>query len=630
MKTSRKIGIILILILAVTFVVRQYFWGTSITHSVVLKLDTHIREPLESIQGIVTGDAEIFPLTIRLSTPRGDVIKELSVAASGSFSFPAGGPAGILSVSAFRSSHEISGKDFLRLAVKNKVISGDAILDTLFPRVEAWMRQDVSMCEGTRGYRSPDTETIWLRDHTYQMSAFKYWESDMKGTIDAFLAAQREDGELPDFLCPYRVRATVEADVEYLSVIDAYQVWQATGDDEWIKKQLPKLEKALQYSMTDRDRWSTDHGLLKRGFTIDMWDFQWGFGSNTIRPETKFGMIVSDNSGLYLASRYLALLNAQVGNTAKAKYWNTVADDIRTNSNRYLWDEERGYYRSFVHIDDPIPAVDSDERDKLTLGNTYAMNRADFTSHEQSVRIISEYQKRKDRAFKEWFSINPNYGNNKFNSGSQAERAGGYVNGGIMPLVGGELARAAFANGYESYALDQLRYYIDMTTKAGNLPDGTAGKTYLWYWPDGQAGKDDQTIPTDGWGSSAMLAAFVEGLVGIHDTSKLFEHILLTPRWAATTQEHVTSVIRYGASDAYVAYREIIDRPAQVITLEITGSPTQGDFRVLLPESSRAERITVNDKNIDFTNEDIGTSHYAIFSSSLTAFTTIRIELQAP
>src|SRR5690606_29348623 len=96
---------------------------------------------------------------------------------------------------------------------------------------------------------------------------------------------------------------------------------------------------------------------------------------------------------------------------------------------------------------------------------------------------------------------------------------GAYCNGGVMPLVGGELARAAFEHGFEAYGLATLEQYRRMIAESG--------ETYLWYFPDGTASSVDTSTspdatPTDGWGSSAMLYAFVEGLCGIVDRAHSF------------------------------------------------------------------------------------------------------------
>ena len=69
------------------------------------------------------------------------------------------------------------------------------------------------------------------------------------------------------------VRIELEADIEYLVVDGAVMVYKATGDDEWIKSVLPALEKGIDYITSDSKRWDEEHGLVKRPFTIDTWDF---------------------------------------------------------------------------------------------------------------------------------------------------------------------------------------------------------------------------------------------------------------------------------------------------------------------------------------------------------------------
>ena len=144
--------------------------------------------------------------------------------------------------------------------------------------------------------------------------------------------------------------------------------------------------------------------------------------------------------------------------------------------------------------------------------------------------ILKEYKKRKKEtdSFAEWFSIHPPFPDGIF--GDEKLVAGAYCNGGIMPLVGGELARAAFENGDEKYGVKILKQYYDMISQKG--------ETYLWYFPDGrhttvETSTSPEAMPTDGWGSGAMLYALSEGLAGVKDNLKLFRNISLTPRWEA-------------------------------------------------------------------------------------------------
>ena len=44
------------------------------------------------------------------------------------------------------------------------------------------------------GYKCPDGDILWLRDHTHQIKAYKYWETDMKSLVDYFLNKQLPNG----------------------------------------------------------------------------------------------------------------------------------------------------------------------------------------------------------------------------------------------------------------------------------------------------------------------------------------------------------------------------------------------------------------------------------------------------
>ena len=60
------------------------------------------------------------------------------------------------------------------------------------------------------------------------------------------------------------VRLEVEADIEYLMVEGTYRAWQATGDTEWVEKNLSRLEKGLNYCLSDPKGWDSKLNLMKR------------------------------------------------------------------------------------------------------------------------------------------------------------------------------------------------------------------------------------------------------------------------------------------------------------------------------------------------------------------------------
>jgi hypothetical protein len=163
---------------------------------------------------------------------------------------------------------------------------------------------------------------IWLRDHVYAQRGARYFDVDLKTAFDDFRRYQQPDGSFPDFLprppwTDRALRVPVEADVEYLYVQGVYEAWQATGDDGWMRGHLEPMRRAVTYSLQHPLRWDAGRGLIKRPFTIDTWDFE--YGPTTIDPDTGkpaprhwiddrtiWGVFHGDNTGMAQALTMLA------------------------------------------------------------------------------------------------------------------------------------------------------------------------------------------------------------------------------------------------------------------------------------------------------------------------------------
>lgn len=396
-------------------------------------------------------------------------------------------------------------------------------------------------------------------------------------------AGQRENWET-------WVRVPVEADVEFRLVKAAYLAWQATGNTAWIEGILPQLEAALGYCRSHTWRWDPEHGLMKRPYTIDTWDFDYTAGRTDwlnfqITDDTFWGIFHGDNSGLYEASRLLQTLYVAAGELKRAEQWRTFAAGLRRRANETLFNGR--FYTHFKKLT-PVTVDGVDEAEQLSLSNPMAINRG-LATHEQAVAVLDEYRRRRDEtdAFAEWFSINPPFPDHAF--GDEKLTPGAYVNGGIMPLVGGELARAAFEHGQEAYGASTLVQYRDMIAESG--------ATYLWYFPDGmpssrETSTSPDAMPTDGWGSSAMLYAFVEGLCGIEDRAHSFETVRCAPRWVALDEATATVDLSYAASGAAFGY-DFHHRPDdQTIDLVLRAEEATVALHLLLPDGASAVALT--------------------------------------
>jgi hypothetical protein len=520
--------------------------------------------------------------------------------------------------------------------------TGISEFDNFFPLIKSFLEKcalDV-VVDGKkiRGYRTPDAKSIWIRDYADMLRGVKYIEEDVQSTIEHFAETQGQNGRIFDYFTTFPeklpcerenwtkyVRVPVEADVEYRFIKAAFLAWQATGDDGWIRVLLPRMETALEYVLSHPWRWDKEHALVKRAYTIDTWDFAYSaqiyeWLQFQIDSNTFWGIMHGDNSGYLEAFLIMERLYDHFGCSEKALIWKRRAVSLRANMNKLCWNGK--FYTHFVKLT-PVDIPGVDESSQLSLSNPMDINRGAAT-HEMAVSIIQEYRGRKKEteSFAEWFSIDPPFPDGIF--GDEKLKKGAYVNGGIMPLVGGELAKAALDHGYEEYGIDILKRYYSLVSKTG--------ESYLWYFPDGtpaseEASTSPEAMPADGWGSSAMLYAFIEGLAGIEDQDKLFQKVKVSPRWIAAGVEEAEVHAAYASSRSGFKYGYRVEDTQ--ILLSIRAGRSDACFHVLLPKDARVETVVSGNKKIDFVNSHVRESHYVDFHLEVDGEVSIQIKLRA-
>lgn len=456
----------------------------------------------------------------------------------------------------------------------------------------------------------------WIRDHVHDMKAFKHWEYDLKSFISFIIDNQSPDGFFFELIKQMDdghwrfvnedcrrlypednqslVRLELEADIEYLVVEGAVQVWRATGDTAWLLSKLPALERAIEYVTSSPKRWSAEYGLAIRPLTIDTWDFTSDPASGhdrRIHDDEPMAAMHGDNSGLYQAMGQLAMIHSLAGNQEKAAAWRSRAETLRANMMRHLWNG-----RFFVHMF-PVrgECLDDRERERLSLSNPYDINRG-VTTPEESRAIIHEYQARRKttKAFAEWFSIDPPY--EKFGQYTP----GNYVNGAISPFTAGELARAAFNNGEEAYGWDILSRFIEMSERDENI--------YFLYSPDNS---EPQGRGPSAWAAAALLSAVDEGLAGIVDADCLYRKIDFSPRFAVTPYEELRYFTGYEVSRVFVELRYILTDAGMRYDLKSPAEEIRA--HILLPAGKTAAKVYVNDAAVPFTPVKVGGSDYVDF-----------------
>ncbi|MGC9341747.1 MAG: hypothetical protein ACP5E3_03525 [Bacteroidales bacterium] len=354
----------------------------------------------------------------------------------------------------------------------------------------------------------------WFQDHVYVMKGMKYFYPEWKSGIDLYAEAQREDGmihdnykhkyehdgswswrfdygdfvyipEDPRSSCIF-VRVPVENMAEFTFMEGLYYTWKNTGDDEWMKSRLDNAIKAVEYATTDPYRWSSKYQLLKRGYTIDIWDFQTKedsaiAGNDTMRvylDKTRFGIMFGDNVRMAASCGYLAEMLNYSGRAEEAKKIRTIGEGIRKRINELSWNGE--FYTHHIPEDPSIKRdLGVDENSQVVLSNAYALGAG--IDHTRASAIIETYQRiRKEKpesALAEWYTCFP-----PFEKGFHVEKWN-YMNGGITPIVAGELARGAFEHGYESYAVDILRRTYEVAQLRNDKLEGCY-KGYIEPEPD--------------------------------------------------------------------------------------------------------------------------------------------------
>ena len=455
----------------------------------------------------------------------------------------------------------------------------------------------------------------WIRDFVHIMKAFRHWEYDLDSFLNFIIETQREDGQFYELIKQYDdghwrfvdedcvkfydddnltlVRLELEADIEYLVVEGAMYYYRTTGDDEWLKKVMPNLEKGIEYITSDEKRWDKERGLVKRPFTIDTWDFTYGYSGTQRRilPDMPMSIMHGDNTGVYQAMNQLAWFNRRLSNEEKAREWEKKAEMLKENIFKYLWNGN--FFIHQLHLNHS--GADDLENVRLSLSNSYNMNRGICTT-EQSRKIIEEYMRRREttKYFAEWFSIDPPYNNwpNK--------EPGQYVNGAISPFTAGELAKAAFNNGYEEYGWDIIQRFMKLVER-----DGTV---YFLY------DVDSTPQPHGGpsaWGAAALISAVDEGLAGINDMGVNYDEIFFAPKFPVTYYTELRYLTGYEVSNTVVDVRFILKDIG--MRYDIYSPAKTLNCHILLPKEKKCSKVLLNGKEIVYEISTVGKSKYVDF-----------------
>jgi len=339
----------------------------------------------------------------------------------------------------------------------------------------------------------------WILDHSHTAKGMQYFDSVTAGLADLFREAQKKNGMIWSFAFPEAEgsyhesayapfgyawsdggvlfgRQPVENHNEANFVDTVYLAWKGSGDDAWMAGNLDAAVRALDYSATDRARWSAQYRLLKRGYTIDSWDFQpedqylvrFRLGTaQMIDPErTQFGVFFGDNTAYAQACDQLAEMLQHSGRAQDAAKYRQRAAEIRRRLTELSWNGR--FFTHHVAEDTGLKRdLGVDEKSQIAMSNAYSINRG--IPHEQCVAILRTYQDLREHlppgSPGEWYAIYPPF-ERGFGKDSQKWQ---YMNAGVHGHAAGELARGAFEHGFERYGADILRRLCELGRKHGRM-----------------------------------------------------------------------------------------------------------------------------------------------------------------
>jgi hypothetical protein len=356
----------------------------------------------------------------------------------------------------------------------------------------------------------------WLLDNTNTLRGMRYFWPEVRQSFEIFSVTQREDGMIwenhidrtpPESDWDRRFkygdfsraadggfvglrRAPVENHVEMYFLEALYLVWKTTGDDAWMRQHLDRALHAVRYSTSDPYRWSNKYGLLKRGLTIDTWDFLCESEAALVGDDimaidlkkTHFGIFYGDNTGMIAGCRYLAEMLDRAERGQDAGEMRMLADELEERLNRVAWNGR--FYTHWVPEDGEFhPDLGVDMSSQVSLSNAYSLNRG--IAQQQARAIIQSYEaireQMPDTSPGEFYSIFP-----PFQKGFGKEQGiWDYVNGGVLACTAGELARGCFQHGYEHYGVDILRRVHEIA------------KRHRDFLPGILRGKQPERPPTD-------------------------------------------------------------------------------------------------------------------------------------
>ncbi len=464
---------------------------------------------------------------------------------------------------------------------------------------------------------------LWVRDSSglAPLSRYLYPRGYLTSWLEEMLAHQDESGSVYDWIASGELhlfnqwapqarelvnagaiaisadKNTSEADQETSAVDAAWRAWQATGDDNWLKKPIrgtSVVERcAAAVRFLTRTRYDARLGLVTSAYTAD-------WGDVSLAHADQRAIYVDDTTplvaGLYTnsltarAMGQLADMYGAIGNTTRAAEWRAQGNLMRRKIDRHFWQAQAGYYRMNVVVRGGPrvpPAVDVDRIFALG-GNTMAL-LAGIPSDAQAARILDTAEARRRRYQLATVSgvLLPPFADGVFPHPALT-RAWQYQNGGQWDWFGGRFVLAEYERGYSRRATEHLAQIARRTRDSKGA--------YEWHTRSGEAKGSGRYSAT----AAALAEAVYTGLFGVklgHGVADLDIRLLDRTGRIDLTQP---------ATGTRVAYRYAFDPRARRITLDAETNARLGRVRLVVPGTLRVREVRRGGRVVRFSSETRG------------------------
>jgi hypothetical protein len=469
-----------------------------------------------------------------------------------------------------------------------------------------------------------DYPQIWLRDANTILPASRYFYDRpfLASWLEEHLDYQKKNGSLADWIDSRGEsdKNTTETDQESSAVQAAFQVYNLLGP-RWLEKPIDgvkiieRLEDGLEFVCDSR--WSEEYGLVTGAHTSDWGDVDMVDSDQKAiytDDRTHWTADIYDQSMFFEACQDMAKMWEALGEKKKMALWEEKARSLKVSTDRWLWQEDKGFYKVHVHLDSL--RHDFDEEDMFALGgNTIAVNSG-LANAEKSRKIIHKALERQREYDVSTISgtILPPYPKNFFRH-PLLDDPYEYQNGAQWDWFGARLIYAMFQQGFSHTAEEK---WLEIIAK-------NMANRGFFEWDN----KEGVGVGSDFYAGTAgtMGKALFEGYFGIRFS---WDGSSIQPRLG---RDSASIHIYQPANDRFLAYDYQFDEDADKITMTIDSNfPVQGTLKVLNPwasagnDKSRNESVTIlqDGQKIPFRKEGINQDEYFVIKSD---FSRRRVEI---